>query len=222
MKDIIELTRMQVSKLIDDAPETTYAIIETTRDMAAIVDAEFRNQVQRFRWYAIDSGLGHIYAVADIDGRRISLQRYVTFLKDEREALENIKYISFKNKVSFDSRLANLEFRTDRQSMMRNRKPKKNTSSVYKGVIRHKKTDGTIHWRGQIHDGVSTIGLGVFEEEEWAAQVYDAAAFYLFEGAGYYNFPDDCPNVDALKHAIARIKRFRARKAIRDKRTKEA
>ena len=41
--------------------------------------------------------------------------------------------------------------------------------------------------------------------------MYDAAAFLLFKGAGFYNFPDLCPDKDALETAYVRIMRFKER-----------
>lgn len=149
-----------------------------------------------------------IYAVADIEGKRISLQRLIVSLAHPEKTVKESKHVSFKNKFSFDCRLQNLLEKVGRQSVMRNRKPKRNTSSQYKGVNKKLRTNGAVFWRGQIKGDFGTMSLGSFDDETWAAVVYDAAAFLLFDGSGYYNFPDQPPNPEALEIVRVRIARF--------------
>jgi hypothetical protein len=205
---LIEKMRSQIDDLKQQAREDDVTLVSTSRDMVALIDSKFASLVRNFRWYAVLSQ-EHIYAVADINGKRITLQRYIKALSLDETDFEKVKHISFRNKISFDCRVDNLEDRLGRQAVMRNRRPKRNTSSKYKGVIKKTKPDGSLSWRGQIKADLGNIHLGVFEEENFAAKVYDAAAFVLFSGAAHFNFPEDCPNPEALDVALLKIERFK-------------
>lgn len=207
MTDIVEVTRQKVNDLANSLDVESISRIPTTRNLEIIIDRKFTRQVEAYRWYAHIPQTDNIYAVADVDGKRISLQRLIVALANPEKAVKEIKHVSFKSKFSFDCRLQNLLEKVGRQSVMRNRKPKRNTSSEYKGVIRKLRTNGEIYWRGQIKGDFGTMSLGAFEDEKWCATVYDAAAFLMFDGAGYYNFPDQRPNPEALE--IVRTRSFR-------------
>jgi hypothetical protein len=211
MQSPVEKTRAAVQTLIQSLDPTSIALVATSRDLDAIVDKRFDWQVRAHRWYAVISRGDHIHAVADIDGRRISLQRYVMKLQYPDRTYDDLKQVSFENKVTFDCRVSNLEHRVGRQAVMRNRRSKRNTSSQYKGVIKALAPDGSTRWRTQIMAGQRSMGIGVYTDEHWAAKVYDAAAYLLFDGAALYNFPGQLPDQDALLIAGAKIGRARAR-----------
>ena len=101
----------------------------------------------------------------------------------------SVKHSTFINKLSLDCRLGNLVRHTSRQSVMRKRVGKSNTSSAFKGV-RKKPQKNANDCRVQIHDGKKTIHLGQYDSEVYAAKVYDAAAETLFGKAAYLNYPD--------------------------------
>ena len=213
MTDIVEMTRQKVKDLTNSLDAETISRIPTSRGLEVIVDRKFARQVNAYRWYAHIPQADNIYAVADIDGQRISLQRLIMSLAHPAKTTNEIKHVSFKNKFSFDCRLQNLLDKVGRQSVMRNRKPKRNTSSQYKGVMKKQRTNGAIFWRGQIKGKSGTMSLGSFDNEKRAAMVYDAAAFLLFDGSGYYNFPDQRPDPEALEMARSRISWFMIRQA---------
>ena len=81
MQSTVEKTRAAVHTLIQSLDPALIALVGTSRDLEAIVDKQFDWQVRAHRWYAVISRGDHIHAVADIDGRRISLQRYVMKLQ---------------------------------------------------------------------------------------------------------------------------------------------
>ena len=64
--------------------------------------------------YAVISRDDHIHSVADIDGRRISLQRYVMKLRHPDRSYDDLKQVSIENKITFDCRISNLEHRVGR------------------------------------------------------------------------------------------------------------
>jgi hypothetical protein len=211
MQSTVEKTRAAVHTLIQSLNPALIALVGTSRDLEAIVDKQFDWQVRAHRWYAVISRGDHIHAVADIDGRRISLQRYVMKLQYPDRSYDDLKQVSFENKTTFDCRVSNLEHRVGRQAVMRNRRSKRNTSSQYKGVIKALGPDGSPRWRTQIMADYGSMGVGVYEDEHWAATVYDAAAYLLFEGEALYNFPCRSPDQDALMIAATKIARYRAK-----------
>lgn len=213
MESPVQRMRAAILALSRSLDPETFARVPTSRGLEALVDRRFEHKVNIHRWYAVISRGDHIHAVADIDGRRISLQRLVLKLENPEASYEELKQVSFVNKVTFDCRLSNLADRLGRQAVMRNRRPKRDTSSTYKGVIKSVAPDGSITWRTQIRGEGGSISLGRFEDEHWAATVYDAAAYLLFEGAALYNFPGQPPNLDALQVVAARIARYRNKRA---------
>ncbi|WP_170516979.1 hypothetical protein [Ruegeria atlantica] len=58
------------------------------------------------------------------------------------------------------------------------------------------------------------MSLSSFADEVSAATVYDAAAYLLFAGAGYANFPDQTPSIEVLDIAKARIERFQNKRRL--------
>ncbi len=204
MENAVEKMRRTMTELASELNPRLIAVIPTTRDLFAIVDKRFAKEVQSKRWYATTSRGDHIHAVADISGHRISLQRFVMKLQFPDLSYDELKQISFENKITFDCRIENLQGLVGRKAVMRNRRPKRNTSSQFKGVVKFLAKDGSIRWRTAIKGDHGSLGIGVYDDEIWAATVYDAAAFLLFEGAAFLNFPDQSPDLDAL--AIASVK----------------
>lgn len=208
--EIITSVRQAVASLTSTLDPENDALISTTRGLEAIVDRRFLTEISRYRWYAV-IGRGHIYAVTDISGRRVSLQRLAYQLSNPDLTFDEVKHVSFINKIAFDCRVANLTDRVGRQAVMRNRRPKRETSSKYKGVRAGTKSDGSTIWRTQIKADFGSMSLGTYVDEEQAARVYDAAAFLLFGGSALYNFPGSVPDADTLSSVarhIARRKRY--------------
>ena len=212
---LIEQFRATVRTHAETLDQGKIALLETSRDLQAIVDKKLVNQIDRYRWYAVISGGNHVYAVADIDGSRIAMQRFVLALATEQDP-KDVKHVTFRNKLTLDCRLENLVSKADRQAVMMNRKPKRNTSSKFKGVIKHQQKDGGVVWRTQIKGPDGSMSVGTYHDEETAARAYDAAAALLFREAGFRNFPEEPLDSDLLENARARIARFaiiKARKA---------
>lgn len=208
--EIVRATLQAVETLALTLDPSKDALLPTSRGLEAIVDRRFLTTLQGYRWYAVIPR-GHIYAVADIGGQRVSLQRFVYLLANPALTLDEVRHVSFINKVSFDCRVANLTDRIGRQAVMRNRRAKRGTSSVYKGVRAIANAAGTIRWRTQIKADFGNMSIGTYPDEQQAAKVYDAAAFLLFGGAAMYNFPGHVPDAETLTQVarhIARRKRL--------------
>ena len=116
----------------------------------------------------------------------------------------SVKHLTFANKISLDCRLENLIERTGRQSVMRHRLSKSNTTSEFKGV-RKRPQKNSKDWRVQIHDGEKTIHLGQYDSEVYAAKVNDAAAETLFGASAYRIFPMAryIKNIDIMQNSFS-------------------
>jgi hypothetical protein len=205
MRQAIQLVATQLE-------QDSIFLLPASRGLQAIVDKQFEAQVSEHRWYAIVSRGDHIHVVADIGGRRVSLQRYILILANPLLTFDDVTQVSFANKISLDCRLANLTDRIGRQAVMRNRRPKRNTTSKFKGVSKAQMPNGTTRWKAQIKGESDHIYLGYFDDEVMAAMVYDAAAYLLFDGAALYNLPELTPNLDAMEIAVQKIAKLMHRK----------
>lgn len=205
MESPVELMRVSIEILSGSLEPGTYAMIPTSRGLDAIIDKRFETQVNGYRWYAILSRGNHLQAAADVGGRRISLQRFVLTLANPSLTLEQVKQVSFANKLPFDCRLENISGHVGRTAVMRNRRAKKGTSSAFKGVIKRTSTSGEVRWAASIATKDIRYNLGYHRSERLAALAYDAAAYLLFENAALYNLPDLCPDPKSLEFVRERI-----------------
>ena len=207
----INSLRAAVYRVSQSLDPVDFVLIDTSRRLQVIIDARYKNEVSKYRWYAVVAGGNHVYAVTDISGKRISMQRFVVWLEQPEQRLEEIKHISFMNKITFDCRTVNLTRKATRQTVMQNRRPKRNTSSKYKGVIKVERNNGGVAWKTQIKGHLGSMSLGTFDDEHVAAIHYDAGAYVLFHDTGFYNFPETTPNLEALDHVILMIERRKQR-----------
>jgi hypothetical protein len=208
-KKSISSLKADIHNISQSLDQADFALIDTSRGLQVLVDAKYKNEVSKYRWYAVIAGGNHIYAAADISGKRITLQRYIVWLEQPEQNLTDVKHISFMNKVTFDCRAGNLTRRATRQTVMQNRRPKRNTSSEFKGVIKVERKSGAIVWKTQIKGHLGSMSVGTFDDEKTAAVHYDAAAYVLFHDSGFYNFPETTPNLEALDHVMLMIERRR-------------
>lgn len=211
VKEVVNSVKAAVYSVTQSLDPVDFAMIDTSRGLHVIIDARHKNEVSKYRWYAVLSKVTHIYAVADISGKRVSLQRFILWLEQPERRLEEIKHISFMNKITFDCRAVNLTRKGTRQTVMQNRRPKRNTSSKYKGVIKIERVNGDVAWKTQIKGDLGTMSLGTFDEEQVAAVHYDAGAYVLFHDTGFYNFPETVPNLEALDYVMIMIERRKRR-----------
>jgi hypothetical protein len=142
--------RVSIALLAESLQPHSYALISTSRGLDAVIDLRFETQVKGYRWYAILSRGNHLQAAADVGGRRISLQRFVLTLADPSLSLDQVKQVSFANKLPFDCRLENISGHIGRTAVMRNRRSKSGTSSIFKGVIKRTSTSGQVRWAASI------------------------------------------------------------------------
>lgn len=130
-----------------------------------LCDRVMADRYCQHRKWCVDSTTG--YAVAKIDGKKVSFHRLVTQAK-EGEIVDHI------NGDKLDNRMANFRF-VDRFQHAQNRASFVGLSR-YKGVSR--RSYG--RWVASIRHEGRTLGLGEYDTEEAAAEAYNRAAKELW------------------------------------------
>lgn len=211
MSDELIKIRASITKIYLSLDEGEAAQIPITKNLCAIVDQKFEARVLQYRWFANVNNGDNVYAVANVRGQRISLQRLIKHFTNEARSIKDIKGITFRNKHSLDCRAVNLVEVTGQQSVMRNRRAKKTSSSQYKGVRKRIGIDTSLRWSASIRISEGDLFLGTYEQEKQAAAAYDAAAFLFFAGSANLNLPERTPSLDALSNASARYAKLKAK-----------
>lgn len=140
----------------------------------AIVDLADESIARAYNWHAARNQGGMAYVCRWICGngtaRRARLHRDLMGAKDG-EIVDHI------NGDTLDNRRGNLRI-TDAAGNSRNAgRRRKNTTSVYKGVIPSQRP--SMPWRSNIISGGKRYCLGNFPTQEAAARAYDAKALEL-------------------------------------------
>jgi hypothetical protein len=163
--------------------------IPLSKGKVALVDDEDFDWLNEMSWHCSVTNEATRHYSVDVDGKR----RWQTFRMHrvimEAEKGEIVDHI---NGDRLDNRRANLRV-TDRSGNARNRKKetKRKTSSRFKGVTRKTGRRQGGKWAAQIAIDGGKISLGVHEDEEIAARIYDAAARLYFGEHARLNFPNE-------------------------------
>jgi hypothetical protein len=158
--------------------------IPLTQGKFAIVDADDYERLATYKWCASQSG-NRIYAVRRRQNRTITMQRQIM------NAPEGL-LVDHIDGNSLNNRKSNLRLCSAHQNAC-NRRPRRNSSSKYKGVSWYKRDK---KWQVQIYYNARTIHLGRFDDEVEAALVYDRKATELFGEFAYLNFPGALTDTD--------------------------
>lgn len=159
-----------------------------TQGKVAIVDDWNYAKALKHKWCAVHIR-SYYYAVTNIkksDGKRklLYLHRFIMNCPPDKE-------IDHRNHNTLDCRKSNLRFATRSQNQM-NSRPRKNTSSRFKGVYWYKKYK---KWRAYIQPNLGSYrafySLGYFSNEIDAARAYDTAAEAICGEFAGLNFPRD-------------------------------
>jgi len=198
------ILRHKIHNMIEKMDRNAYAYVVLTKGYRAIVDRQYIQHIEPYRWHAVPAQAGSAYGrTGQISrGKYVGLHNYVLSLYLYGKYEPSVTQVTFNNKLTLDCRLVNLLNNTGRQAVMRNRNAKSGTTSQYKGVrLIHRKNGRA--WRVQIMDGNKTLYLGSYPDEEYAAKVYDAAAWILFGASAHYNFPIGSPDKEQRSLASA-------------------
>lgn len=155
--------------------------IPLTQGKVALVDAADYERLSAFKWYA-HRGRCNWYAQRHISGsRKIQpMHRFILGVGDTKVMVDHIDCDGLNNRRS------NIRPATPSQNQANRGKYACGTTSLYKGVYRHK--DG--RWVASIKHRRKRKCLGSFPDEISAAHAYDAAAVRLFGEFANLNFPE--------------------------------
>lgn len=145
----------------------------------------------RYTW-RLDTKKNYPFAMTYCGGKSIRLS-VIDALKIH---VPDGKEIDHKNRNKLDWHIENLRLCTHSQNNMNKGKYKDN-GTIYKGVFPINK-----RWRVQIVKDRKTYVLGTYDDEEFAANIYDAAARALHGEYAVLNFPNQnmLPKFNLEKH----------------------
>lgn len=149
-------------------------------DTFALVDDEDFKRINKWKWAAFKSR-DTIYAI-----RKIYITNFpVLTLYMHREIMRYVggKQIDHKNHNGVDNQKHNLRVCTSTENCM-NRYSHRNSTSIYKGVHWNK---ATCKWMASIRINKKFTYLGLFKNEEDAAEAYNESARINFKEFAHLN-----------------------------------
>lgn len=161
-----------------------------TKGQVAIVDDADHAVLSRYKWCCSGCGSRLIYAVGTVNGRVVSMHR---FLVQPPTGYE----VHHRDSNTLNNQRDNLQAITRRAHLAFNG-PRSHGTLGYKGVTHYRnKARPNLEGRfiAQIQDGGEHYTLGLFHTAEEAARAYDAKALELFGEFAYLNFPSDTSKV---------------------------
>jgi hypothetical protein len=184
-------------------------IIPLTEGFYTYVDAADFEELNQYRWYALNG-----YAVRGEKHKRIYMHRQI--MKPPKGMV-----VDHINHNRYDNTRANLRNVTQRDNTRHMRKHIRG-ASIYKGVGRDKRWG---NWYARIAFMRIQVARRGFREEAEAARAYDRMAVELFGEVAELNFPEEWPperraqvyaegeaKREALRAKAARAKRRKSRK----------
>ena len=158
------------------AHEYPTRLIPLTQGKYALVDAADFKYLSRYKWHAL-KGSATYYAVRSNARKNIRMHRLIT------NAPKNM-LVDHIDHDGLNNTRANLRICTKAQNN-RNQRPRKNTTSRYKGVHYDKKAKA---YYAKIKHKGKRITIGKFKNETEAAKAYDKEAKKRFGKYAYLNF----------------------------------
>lgn len=155
--------------------------IPLSKGFTAIVDDEDYEALAQFRWWATVDGR-RAYAVREEGCSKIYMHRVI--MKAGQGVKVDHRRHSIKEMI-VDNRRCNLRLASDSENGANRGKGFGRNASVFKGVSRARRQ----RWRAAIERGDTSLYLGGFYNEGYAALAYDLAAVRLYGEFAVTNFP---------------------------------
>jgi len=162
-------------------PNDEVRYITLTQGFFAIVDAADYDWLSQFRWHASNPKrpYAHRKERTERSCRTIAMHRLIM---DPPEGM----YVDHIDGNGLNNRRSNLRICTPHQNSFN--QPQRKGTSRFKGVSFRKDCH---KWEAQIRLKGKALRLGMYEDEEQAARVYDRKARELYGRFAYLNFPDE-------------------------------
>jgi hypothetical protein len=152
--------------------------IPLTRGYFAIVDSADYEWLSKYNWLAMTSD-NMVYAFRKVNGKVILMHREI--MKPHKgQVVDHI------NRNGADNRRSNLRNCSTRENAC-NGRPRRNSSSQYRGVSRH----GKDKWCAKVGYLRIHVHVGSYTEEIEAARAHDRMAIMLHGQFAYLNLPDE-------------------------------
>ena len=189
-------------------------IIDTKRNIEAIVDDEFYNEISKYKWRIFDSQ-NHFKSSSDkiilkdgtYSNKCVLLHRFIWYLANGD--ITNGMQIDHIDHNPLNNQLSNLRLATIRQNVQNKVKRKDNTSGLI-AVTKLQKKNGKIYWRMRIQSINRKNANGLYAEECYyfpytaegksqAGHFFDSLkVLYTGEFCGELNFPDELIILDSI------------------------
>lgn len=156
--------------------------VRLTQHRYALIDQGDHDRVSRHKWCAAVHSAHYWYAWTKIDGKMVSMHRFVLKLGRKRSWVDHV------NGNGLDNRRANLRLCTPSQNQHNKSARRVKKSCRYKGVSRYAQARGKM-WRASLMCKGHAFHLGSFGTPKEAALAYDSAARRLFGSFARTNFP---------------------------------
>ena len=169
---ILERTRFDLNEIViyEDYAEIVLYNKDNMEVARALIDLEDVDKVKDYKWYL--NSEGYIY------NRKIGLLH--RFLMDCPSDL----VVDHINHNPLDNRKSNLRICSQKQNLMNQSKPQRNTTSFYKGVSWNRCAK---KWHAQIRINKKSKHIGLYDNELEASIAYDRAALLYFGVYAYIN-----------------------------------
>ncbi len=163
--------------------------IPLTQGQFAIIDDDMFEYLNQWKWSARKTKYGGFMAIRTV-GKRPK-RKMVYMHRQIMNCPENLD-VDHRDHNTLNNHISNLRICTRSQNLQ-NSKPRKNCTSIYKGVSwfrqrKYKAKEYEGKWRTQIMLNGKYLSIGLFKSEIEAAKAYDEKAKELLGEFAYLNF----------------------------------
>ena len=162
--------------------------IKLTQRQVALVDDNVFEYLNQWKWQAYESHTKNKWYATR--GIWIPQKKRMTTIQMHRIIMNAhvAQQIDHINHNGLDNRKENLRFCTHLQNQWNSKKRVNGLFSRYKGLSKHLMRDGKrFYWRARIGVNGKNISLGLFHNEQDAANAYDNAAMKYFGEFAFLN-----------------------------------